>query len=272
MTAPSKLDRPVLFRGPLVRAILRDVDPKTQTRRLATTLRVVPRRDVSSDFPQIEMLTARAGRRYPAKINPLGAVSCDVGNGRWLGLRPGEFDFVCPYADGRTYRDDEKWHIDVAAESRLWVRETHAIKAQCVAYDADGWCGAICDDSGGGRLRIPHGRIVDAKTSERGPWPEGGARSFGLDGYGGRWRPSIHMPRWASRITLAVEHIRLEHVQDITEADARAEGVEPATISRSFAYRDGFADLWDEINGPRGWGWVANPWVWAVTFRLVTRG
>lgn len=84
-----------------------------------------------------------------------------------------------------------------------------------------------------------------------------------------RWRPSIHMPRWASRITLEIEDVRVQRVQDISEDDARAEGVEPHTVGCSSVKRhiSAFADLWDSINAKRGYGWDANPWVWAITFR-----
>ena len=76
------------------------------------------------------------------------------------------------------------------------------------------------------------------------------------------WRPSIHMPRWASRITLEITSVRVERLQDISEADAIAEGVytDPACP----AY-DAYAQLWDEINGLGSW--EANPWVWVIEFR-----
>ncbi len=77
------------------------------------------------------------------------------------------------------------------------------------------------------------------------------------------WRPSIHMPRWASRITLVVESVRVERVQDITEEDARAEGVSERTILTA---REAFARLWDTINAKRA-PWQSNPWVWVVGFR-----
>lgn len=89
-----------------------------------------------------------------------------------------------------------------------------------------------------------------------------------------KWRPSIHMPRWASRITLDVTGIRVERLQDISEADAIAEGVnvhsdhhgKPRTsiYSPVQAYRD----LWESINGEGSWD--ANPWVWVVEFPRVT--
>lgn len=97
-----------------------------------------------------------------------------------------------------------------------------------------------------------------------------------------RWRPSIHMPRWACRLRLSVQDIRVERVQDISEADAMAEGVEATTalvnnehlftecrpdLPRIPAAVQGFCELWDRINAKRGYGWAVNPWVWVVSFR-----
>jgi hypothetical protein len=86
-----------------------------------------------------------------------------------------------------------------------------------------------------------------------------------------RWRPSIHMPRWASRLTLAVTSVRVERVQEITEADARAEGIEPQRSDYSGEDSNSlqFRDLWDSINAARGYGWAVNPWVWVVEFERV---
>ena len=82
------------------------------------------------------------------------------------------------------------------------------------------------------------------------------------DGRKGYWKPSIFMPRWASRITLEVTGIRVERVQAITEEDARAEGVESVAAYRA---------LWDDINGARpGCSWADSPWVWVVSFRRLS--
>lgn len=89
----------------------------------------------------------------------------------------------------------------------------------------------------------------------------------------GRWRPSVHMPRWASRILLEVTGVRVERLQDISEADAQAEGwtrrpeVSTDPQVHSDAARDWFMDLWESINGPDSW--AANPWVWVVEFRRI---
>jgi hypothetical protein len=98
-------------------------------------------------------------------------------------------------------------------------------------------------------------------------------RADGHDLYG--WTPAIHMFRWASRITLEVTGVRVERLQDINEADARAEGAPCAdtvtgrevlfpVASNAGSYRLGFHVLWDSINGADSWD--ANPWVWVIEF------
>ncbi|MGH1450254.1 MAG: hypothetical protein ACRBBM_12665 [Pseudomonadaceae bacterium] len=79
-----------------------------------------------------------------------------------------------------------------------------------------------------------------------------------------RWRPSIHMHRWASRILLEVTEVRVERLQDISEDQAQAEGAytDPACP----AY-DAFAQLWQSINGAGSW--ESNPWVWVVDFKRI---
>lgn len=82
----------------------------------------------------------------------------------------------------------------------------------------------------------------------------------------GRWHPSIHMPRWASRITLEVTDVRVERVQDITPAACASEGFD-FVVTDGLMPRGQFAKLWDALNSKRGFGWEANPWVWVVDFR-----
>lgn len=85
-----------------------------------------------------------------------------------------------------------------------------------------------------------------------------------------KWKPSIHMPRKFSRITLGVKEIRVERLQDISEEDAEKEGVKPYMApSEMPAYKPAFADLWDKINEKRGYGWDKNPWVWVVSFERI---
>ena len=89
----------------------------------------------------------------------------------------------------------------------------------------------------------------------------------------GKWRPSIFMPRWASRITLRVVDVRVEQVQDISEEDAVAEGVTknlPDGWICAESHRMIFKRLWNSINGTRGYAWYTNPWVWVVEFEEVS--
>lgn len=96
---------------------------------------------------------------------------------------------------------------------------------------------------------------------------------------GFRWKPSIHMPRWASRITLEITGVRVQRLNDISEADAIAEGVlcnstidyrktsiEGGAVLHSH-FVDGYKELWGSINGPGSW--EANPWVWAIEFKRI---
>ena len=78
------------------------------------------------------------------------------------------------------------------------------------------------------------------------------------------WTPSIHMPRWASRITLEVTGVRVERLQDISDDDAQSEGVSPSGDNWG-AHKSAYERLWESINGPGSWD--LNPWVWVVEFR-----
>lgn len=97
------------------------------------------------------------------------------------------------------------------------------------------------------------------------------------------WRPSIHMPRWASRLTLKITDIRVERVQDIGESDAYSEGaiteIRPDKFIGSAAlgvdgkiyvsWLSAWVALWDSINDKRGYGWNVNPWVWVISFEVI---
>lgn len=87
-----------------------------------------------------------------------------------------------------------------------------------------------------------------------------------------RPKPSIHMPRCASRITLEITNIRVERLQDITPADAKSEGIHSALadvggLGPSGSYIDNFRILWESINSADSWD--ANPWVWVVEFKRI---
>ena len=131
----------------------------------------------------------------------------------------------------------------------LWVREIW--KPTCSGLTVDTYVRYCADDS---RREIVHNLECRGHDTER-------------------WRPSIHMPRWASRLTLEVTGVRVERVQDITPDDALAEGVwehPPDAHGFRSELRPAFHELWDSINAKRGYPWESNPWVWVVEFAMVT--
>lgn len=84
------------------------------------------------------------------------------------------------------------------------------------------------------------------------------------------WTPSIHMPRWASRILLEITDVRVERLHDMSEADAKAEGASPVTYKITppeAVYRVGFGDIWRGIYGQENW--LSNPWVWVIEFKRI---
>jgi hypothetical protein len=93
-----------------------------------------------------------------------------------------------------------------------------------------------------------------------------------------KWRPSIFMPRWASRILLDVVNVRVERLQAITREDCMAEGVRPSVDGNARDWRldeDGahrtYRQLWDQLNKARGFGWDMNPWVWVIEFKRMVQ-
>lgn len=86
-----------------------------------------------------------------------------------------------------------------------------------------------------------------------------------------RWRPSIHMPRWMSRLTLEVAAVRVERLQAISAHDACSEGptIHCQQHVPSQLCRLNFSQRWNILNAKRGYGWGDNPWVWVVEFRRV---
>lgn len=200
-------ERPILFSGAMVRAIL--AGQKTQTRRI-----------IKPSPPRV--MEAPQGHEFSVAGH----------------------DHRCPYGQ---------------PGDRLWVRETWRPVMEAwrsfVEYAAEG----PTLDNIHRDLMAPLNRLA-----LRFP----GARK---DRHSEVWHPSIHMPRWASRILLEVKAVRVERLQDISEGDARAEGVEPRIVSHGppelKGYVLGFKDLWREINGAESW--AANPWVWVIEFERV---
>lgn len=204
-------ERPILFTGPMVRAILEG--RKTVTRRVVK--------------PQPDFLGSMVDPNTPFK-------TLDAG----LHAR-----ITCPYGE---------------PGDRLWVREAWAADAQVDAI-------APSDLSQGEPI------WYSADLSVR----QTGCSMISK----GRVRPSIHMPRWASRILLELTAVRVERLQDISEEQALAEGVrgEPCDHARQACADIGcwgdtakgaFGFLWESLNGEGSW--AENPWVWVVEFKRVT--
>lgn len=147
--------------------------------------------------------------------------------------------------------------IPYSPGDRLWVREAWA-------HDAP--------DLDTARRGIESGGVC------YGPYYRADAKPFDVASL--RWRSSIHMPRWASRMTLTVTAVRVQRLQDITEDDARAEGIEdlsapdhvnfgvPGIVNAQHPVR-AFWLLWESIHGPGAW--VLNPWVAAISFTVERR-
>lgn len=142
--------------------------------------------------------------------------------------------FACPYGQ---------------PGDRLWVRETWATIAQYNHLKPS--------DIPKGEARWPCVWYYAPKRASA------SAQNSGSQ-FIGKKRPSIFMPRWASRITLRVTNVRIERVQDINTADIRDEGANSDDWSRP-----GFINLWDSINAKRGYGWDINPWVWVIEFEKI---
>lgn len=129
------------------------------------------------------------------------------------------------------------WEPDRPAKAIREMRFGRGYYSGHVVYAADGPCEWAGDEDGGG----------DPRSA---------------------WKPSIHMPRAASRILLEIIDVRVERLQDITDEQAKAEGADcPVADHLEAAWRVQFQRLWESINGPEAW--AINPWVWVVEFKQV---
>lgn len=260
-------NRPILFSGPMVRALLDGT--KMQTRRLVKPQPgpfeggVHPKRVARHPAPYLDAYCGE--KSTPANPRGMSEDWC------WWTRddRCGDSIGKCPFGK---------------PGDRLWVREAWGIN----------------DYRYGGKNSIPKTRPIDlasnnlvhfATKSDAGILNEITRRS------------SIHMPRWASRLTLIVTDVRAQRLQDISEEDARAEGatmrpkcngrmghlngwsMDWSEIGKPSRFADGgvlrerdislcdpqaaFASYWNHINGPDAWD--ENPWVWAVSFEVLRK-
>lgn len=269
-------DFPLIFSAPMVRA--NHAGRKCMTRRVVDMdrLKVVMRKDVRPDYPlnllpDKRHIFAPIGTKLKGVIHAGGAVSCRTPSGELLGVKPEEFDLVCPYAQGETMLTTaggrNTWTI-IPHESRVWVRERWAFHE--VLYDDFPGIKVKFYSNGeiSGWIPVRHDTFNKYCSIRY-------EKSFT------QWRPSIHMPRLVCRDTYPVTKVRLERLQDISEADAIAEGVEPVDRDPEgdILYRDyfeggyawsateSFISLWHALHGFKGPNaWNCNPWVWVVEY------
>lgn len=238
-------ERPILFNAEMVRAVLSGA--KTQTRRVVKTVQLrgdhVGVRVVGS-YPHVVELTDEG-----LMWRPTGGMPAPV-----------------------PYPTPERCSPYGVPGDRLWVREAYAIDD----YRYLPGCGSLRERPADLDPRSLYYRADGDCCAQI---PECQCQS----GVGGRrarfWRSARYMPRWASRILLEVTDVRIERVQDISEADARAEGTSLTAIAGTvngqpaelhpMSHKQAFGWLWDSINEKRGLGWNANPWVWIVEFERV---
>ncbi len=158
---------------------------------------------------------------------------------------------------------------------RLWVKESWRTGARLDAKSPKA-IERACHDAG-----YTHGACCPVRYEADGSHTTWGDRDAADFGMWGKHRVSIHMPRWASRLTLEITGVRVERLQGISEADVIAEGVTAVSSGGVTLFtttgvncfqtaKDAYAALWESINGPGSW--AANPWVWVVEFKLVGNG
>lgn len=237
-------ERPILMSAPMVRAIL--AGTKNQTRRV-----VKPQPTGFIGGPGVQMPDGT-----PAPLVPMDDTVPPFGR-----------EILCPYGH---------------AGDRLWVRESWQVARETLDYETGGeydvweWPDELGDPrhhlKGDARFGTKAALFYAADGEDKNP-----GVFYDLIGIDNKtilrpkeinWRPSIHMPRWASRITLEITEVRLERLQDIGDEDCLAEGIYPTSTGLyPGSPRAAYQKLWEQINGPGSW--EANPWVWAVSFKRV---
>ena len=224
-------ERPILFSGEMVSAIL--AGTKSQTRRVITPQPLsswMEHGDLvdACDGPYGRVFASRADLwRHYYKTWPHPDTGALLHRKRfWIKHPEHDTEIKCPYGQ---------------PGDRLWVREKWAHEDSWYGKETVSFKNCYVPDRGYTWITYAADIVSPAEVPDR-------------------WRPSIFMPRWASRLTLEVRSVRVERLNDITDTDARAEGT---------AGRDAYQSLWDRINAKRA-AWASNPWVWVVEFRRLS--
>lgn len=239
-------ERGMIFNAEMVRAILDG--RKTQTRR--------PIKWKQTRFTEV-------AERDDGSLWPW-AEDCERGGDIW---------FTCPFGE---------------VGDRIWVRETWATLGNEDGCCVD-WNDNLCKGDEKSAARI-YRASCEQRPGDYGLWsiPDNADWKPHTENqkFVGAWRPSIHMPRWASRITLEITDVRVERLHSISERDAVAEGIKTGRCGNETNWRDAFyvpgdnqpyfyaatayGDLWSSIYGEESW--AANPWVWVIKFKRVEGG
>lgn len=234
----SKVERPILFSGPMVRAIL--AGRKTQTRRVVKPAHGFEHHNI--------LKVGMPHAYYPWTVWWHGEETDRVG-----------CMLECPFGK---------------PGDRLWVRET---------WRRDDWKGNIA--YGDGTIKDTGLLIVRYAADNKQIYQKRPNKPVPVTPEGA-WRPSIFMFRELSRITLEIVDVRAERLSEISEEDAKAEGIQvlplqseddPSAwyqsapgVNQDRTARGSFIQLWDSINGKRA-PWASSPWVWVVEFKLLER-
>jgi hypothetical protein len=227
-------DRPILFSGPMVRALL--AGTKTQTRRV-----LKPQPPAWATFCQ-----------QPTMLNVLQQW---VPSGLWAWSE----------AEQQPPRELKRWPVDANGD-HYWLNPRFAVGDRL--YVREAWkTHAAYDDISPAAMGGDEAILYEA---------DGAHQTWGYPAISkiGRFRQGMHMPRWASRLTLTVIHVRVQRLQEIGHVDAAAEGcLGKGTYPGGYEVtpRDQYRELWDSLNAPRGFGWDSNPWVVAVSFTVERR-
>ncbi|HBQ0110077.1 TPA: hypothetical protein L7I05_002413 [Klebsiella pneumoniae] len=235
-------ERGMIFNGEMVRAILDG--RKTQTRR-----EVKLNLDISCLATTYDWATSLAANHYQGLTEEQIQQKAESLRGviHPVILDNGQMvSIICPHGKPR---------------DRIWVRET--------------FC-PVNDTQYGGEKWVDYRATPKFEASHPAGWDSAPNDAEAL-----KWRPSIHMPRWASRILLEITDVRVERLNAINEHDAQAEGVaklrggfwkhyQPGWTQHQLSARGSFVTLWKSIYGDESWN--SNPWVWVISFERIEGG
>ncbi len=266
--AAEPRERPILFSGPMVRAILSGA--KTQTRRAARVpdglSAPIVQNDATGEWGWWWTEWRWEGHGLDARQIPYDEHFCAI---RSPYGKPGDLLWV-----RETCRAEE---LSRPPQTRPATRKEREALGRTSVIELD-----ELDGSDGVRYMADDAWVKIENTRDAGErWSDlYHYRGRGKDGIGNQV-PAIHMPRWASRITLRITDVRVERLRDISDDDAEAEGIYFDKIGFTAGYLGiagrnqewsatpgiAFANLWRAINGAESW--AANPWVWAISFERV---